>query len=125
MREDFDDPTPDSEVPTSQFISEGNGGEFRKSYHGYPKVHFLFLSLPQLTLFIFLATSTSPCHLYLTTTSAFPQGFCSTGRIPDNVPHPADADRHKEPPLQRNRLQAGLDAKSLPSTTERTIQRPA
>merc|ERR1719392_176529 len=37
MREDFDDPTPDSEVPTSQFISEGNGGEFRKSYHGYPK----------------------------------------------------------------------------------------
>ena len=38
MREDFDDPTPDSEVPTSQFISEGNGGEFRKSYHGYPKV---------------------------------------------------------------------------------------
>ena len=38
MREDFDDPTPDSEIPTSQFISEGNGGEFRKSYHGYPQV---------------------------------------------------------------------------------------
>jgi hypothetical protein len=37
MREDIDDPTPDSEVPTSQFISEGNGGEFRKSFHGYPK----------------------------------------------------------------------------------------
>ena len=24
-------------VPTSQFFSEGNGGEFRKSYHGYPE----------------------------------------------------------------------------------------
>eukprot|EP00117_Sycon_ciliatum_P013017 scpid100832/ scgid13855/ len=24
-------------VPTSQFISEGNGGEYRKSFHGYPK----------------------------------------------------------------------------------------
>ena len=70
MREDFVDPTPDSEVPTSQFISEGNGGEFRKSYHGYPKVH---------------ASSSSP--LYHRS-----QGFCSTGRIPDNVPHPADAD---------------------------------
>ena len=31
------DTNPGAEVPTSQFISEGNGGEFRKSYHGYPK----------------------------------------------------------------------------------------
>ena len=38
MRDDFEDPDPESEVPTSQFISEGNGGEFRKSYHGYPQV---------------------------------------------------------------------------------------
>ena len=38
MRDDFEDPNPESEVPTSQFISEGNGGEFRKSYHGYPQV---------------------------------------------------------------------------------------
>merc|ERR1719288_283266 len=37
MREDLDDPAPNSEVPTSQMISEGNGGEFRMSYHGYPK----------------------------------------------------------------------------------------
>ena len=37
MREDLDDPAPNSEVPTSQMISEGNGGEFRKSYHGYPR----------------------------------------------------------------------------------------
>ena len=26
------------QVPTSQFFSEGNGGEYRKSFHGYPKV---------------------------------------------------------------------------------------
>ena len=37
MRENLDDPAPNSEVPTSQMISEGNGGEFRKSYHGYPR----------------------------------------------------------------------------------------
>jgi len=37
MRDDLDDPAPNSEVPTSQMISEGNGGEFRMSYHGYPR----------------------------------------------------------------------------------------
>ena len=37
-REDIGDPNADSDVPTSQFFSEGNGGEFRKSFHGYPKV---------------------------------------------------------------------------------------
>jgi hypothetical protein len=31
------DPNPDSIIPTSQFFSEGNGGESRKSYHAYPK----------------------------------------------------------------------------------------
>ena len=33
----IDDPNPDSTIPTSQFFSEGNGGESRKSYHGYPQ----------------------------------------------------------------------------------------
>ncbi len=28
-------PTP-SEIPDAQFFSEANGGEFRKSFHGYP-----------------------------------------------------------------------------------------
>ena len=28
--------TSTSTIPTSQFFSEGNGGEFRKSFHGYP-----------------------------------------------------------------------------------------
>merc|ERR1719430_882270 len=36
-REDIEDENAGTEIPTSQFISEGNGGEFRKSYHGYPK----------------------------------------------------------------------------------------
>ena len=36
-REDVEDENAATEIPTSQFISEGNGGEFRKSYHGYPK----------------------------------------------------------------------------------------
>ena len=31
-----EDPKPQSHVPTSQFFSEGNGGEYRKSFHGYP-----------------------------------------------------------------------------------------
>jgi len=35
--DDVDDVDADPETPTSQFFSEGNGGEFRKSYHGYPK----------------------------------------------------------------------------------------
>merc|ERR1719326_1141609 len=29
--------TKNSDIPSSQFFSEGNGGESRKSYHGYPK----------------------------------------------------------------------------------------
>ena len=33
----IDDPNPSSSIPTSQFFSEGNGGESRKSYHGYPQ----------------------------------------------------------------------------------------
>ena len=33
----IDDPNPSSAIPTSQFFSEGNGGESRKSYHGYPQ----------------------------------------------------------------------------------------
>ena len=33
----INDPNPDSTIPTSQFFSEGNGGESRKSYHGYPQ----------------------------------------------------------------------------------------
>jgi hypothetical protein len=33
----IDDPNPSSTIPTSQFFSEGNGGESRKSYHGYPQ----------------------------------------------------------------------------------------
>merc|ERR1712200_280171 len=36
-KEDVGDPNADSGIPTSQFFSEGNGGEFRKSYHGYPE----------------------------------------------------------------------------------------
>jgi len=36
-REDIEDANAGTEIPTSQMISEGNGGEFRKSYHGYPK----------------------------------------------------------------------------------------
>jgi len=36
-KENIGDPNADSGIPTSQFFSEGNGGEFRKSYHGYPE----------------------------------------------------------------------------------------
>ena len=35
--EDIVDPTPDSSIPVAQWFSEGNGGEYRKSFHGYPK----------------------------------------------------------------------------------------
>merc|ERR1719500_186410 len=45
-REDVGDPNGDSEVPTSQFFSEGNGGEFRKSFHGYPKGFAQFIESP-------------------------------------------------------------------------------
>ena len=36
-RSDVEDPKPESGIPVSQIFSEGNGGEYRKSYHGYPK----------------------------------------------------------------------------------------
>jgi len=36
-----------SQVPSSQFISEGNGGEYRKSYHGYPKGYGQFVWSPK------------------------------------------------------------------------------
>ena len=29
IREDVKDPSPNSDVPTSQYFSEGNGGEYR------------------------------------------------------------------------------------------------
>eukprot|EP00088_Acartia_fossae_P063657 TRINITY_DN7775_c0_g3_i4.p1 TRINITY_DN7775_c0_g3~~TRINITY_DN7775_c0_g3_i4.p1 ORF type:complete len:732 (-),score=82.04 TRINITY_DN7775_c0_g3_i4:96-2048(-) len=37
LREDINDPNPGSSIPASQWFSEGNGGEFRKSFHGYPQ----------------------------------------------------------------------------------------
>jgi len=33
----LNDPNPDSRIPTSHCFGEGNGGEMRKSYHGFPK----------------------------------------------------------------------------------------
>merc|ERR1719193_1217922 len=46
MKENVGDPNADSDVPTSQFFSEGNGGEFRKSYHGYPLGMAQFIESP-------------------------------------------------------------------------------
>lgn len=42
-----DDPNPDSHIPTSQFFSEGNGGEYRKSYHGYPEGYAQLIEFPR------------------------------------------------------------------------------
>ena len=39
--------TPHPDIPTSHFFSEGNGGESRKSYHGYPKGYAQLLQSPQ------------------------------------------------------------------------------
>ena len=36
-----------SGIPTSQFYSEGNGGEFRKSYHGYPSGYAQLIESPE------------------------------------------------------------------------------
>lgn len=33
-------------IPSSQWFSEGNGGEFRKSYHGYPKQYAQLIKEP-------------------------------------------------------------------------------
>eukprot|EP01084_Bolivina_argentea_P258906 436666_1 len=47
------EPTPqaafrnDPNIPVSQFISEGNGGESRKSYHGYPNHFAQLIESPQ------------------------------------------------------------------------------
>ena len=45
-RTDVDDIAGDSGIPTSQFYSEGNGGEFRKSYHGYPQGYAQLIESP-------------------------------------------------------------------------------
>jgi len=45
-REDVGDIAADSGIPTSQFYSEGNGGEFRKSYHGYPQGYAQLIESP-------------------------------------------------------------------------------
>ena len=34
LKEDVEDPRPQSHIPISQFVSEGNGGEFRYCYSG-------------------------------------------------------------------------------------------
>ena len=47
MKEGVSDVSSDSGVPTSQFYSEGNGGEFRKSYHGYPSGYAQLIESPE------------------------------------------------------------------------------
>mgnify|MGYP006091273867 FL=1 len=42
----LDDPNPSSTIPTSQFFSEGNGGESRKSFHAYPAGYAQLLESP-------------------------------------------------------------------------------
>lgn len=37
----------DPDIPTSQFFSEGNGGESRKSFHGYPRGFAQLVESPQ------------------------------------------------------------------------------
>ena len=39
-------PAPNPELPNSQFFSEGNGGESRKSYHGYAKPYAQLIYFP-------------------------------------------------------------------------------
>ena len=46
-RGDMEDAAAGSGVPTSQFYSEGNGGEFRKSYHGYPRGYAQLIESPE------------------------------------------------------------------------------
>jgi len=37
----------DPEQPSHHFFSEGNGGEYRKSYHGYPKGFAQVIEMPK------------------------------------------------------------------------------
>lgn len=41
------DPTPDSQIPTLQGFDEANGGEWRKSFHGYPHGYAQLLEKPR------------------------------------------------------------------------------
>eukprot|EP01052_Picozoa_sp_SAG31_P011432 SAG31_NODE_646_length_13223_cov_14.088845_3_plen_113_part_00 len=66
----LDDPDPSSDIPTSQFFSEGNGGEMRKSYHGYPKgfAQLLesptdFVMTPMQSALTLHASTCAPCFL--------------------------------------------------------------
>jgi hypothetical protein len=46
MAHTINDPNPSSTIATSQFFSEGNGGESRKSFHGYPAKYAQLLESP-------------------------------------------------------------------------------
>ena len=41
-----DDSNPTSRIPVSTVFATGNGGEFRKSYHGYPEGYAQLLYSP-------------------------------------------------------------------------------
>ena len=45
--DDQADPNPGSDIPVVQWFSEGNGGEFRKSFHGYPHGMAQLIESPQ------------------------------------------------------------------------------
>jgi len=40
-------PDPTNTIPDAQYFSEGNGGEFRKSYHGYPNGFAQLINSPE------------------------------------------------------------------------------
>ena len=73
------------QVPTSQFFSEGNGGEYRKSFHGYPKVGQGHpLGRPKLLQPLCLSLRVSKL--------IFHPGIRPVHRVSHHLPHTAHAD---------------------------------
>jgi hypothetical protein len=83
-------------LPNSQFISEGNGGEYRKSYHGMC-LYLFFVGV--MFLYVFNVYTCSARYSY-----RLPCRVCTNDQLAHTLCHPTNADRYLEPRLQWHRL---------------------
>lgn len=81
LREDDDDSN--SEIPLTQLFSEGNGGESRMSFHGYPKGYGQLIESPTTVKFIPMQIDT--WNREMTTTKFIPGPLPKNSRIPSSA----------------------------------------
>ena len=112
----IDDPIPSSDIPTSQFFSEGNGGEMRKSYHGYPKGFAQLIDSP--TEFVMTPMQVNRWKVGLISGLISGMTPCMVLSLTAVL---STADRHVEPQhVLRRPLQARAGEQALGRSADRT-----